>query len=113
MLMNLTIILLVLDLTLWSHFNVSESDTLFWRGSSCVSRFEFMTIQPEYSNAQLYALGLSSKTDVHGFDSKLLCLSYDILTLCCIMCTVVYIPFLNPHPLMNLPQPLLHDVHSS
>ena len=53
-----------------SHFNVSESDTLFWRGSNCVSRFEFMTIQPEYINAHLYALGISSKTDVHGFDSK-------------------------------------------
>ena len=63
-----------------SHFNVSESDTLFWRGSNCVSRFEFMTIQPESINAQLYALGLSSKTDVRGFDSKLLCLSSDILT---------------------------------
>ena len=62
-----------------SHFNVSESDTLFWRGSNCVSRFEFMTIQPESINAQLYALGLSSKTDVLGFDSKLLCLSSDIL----------------------------------
>ena len=63
-----------------SHFNVSESDTLFWRGYNCVSRFEFMTIQPESINAQLYALGLSSKTDVLGFDSKLLCLSSDILT---------------------------------
>ena len=63
-----------------SHFNVSESDTLFWRGSNCVSRFEFMTIQPESINAQLNALGLSSKTDVLGFDSKLLCLSSDILT---------------------------------
>ena len=39
-----------------------------------------MTIQPESINAQLYALGLSSNTDVHGFDSKLLCLSSDILT---------------------------------
>ena len=46
-----------------------------------MSRFEFMTIQPESVNAQLYALGLSSKTDVHGFDSKLLCLSSDMLTL--------------------------------
>ena len=45
-----------------------------------MSRFEFMTIQPESINAQLYALGLSSKTDVLGFDSKLLCLSSDILT---------------------------------
>ena len=27
-----------------SHFNVSESDTLFWRGSNCVSRFEFIII---------------------------------------------------------------------
>ena len=45
-----------------------------------MSRFEFMTIQPEYVNAQLCALGLSSITDVHGFDSKLLCLSSDILT---------------------------------
>ena len=77
--MNLTIILLVLDLTL-SHIYVSESDTLFWRGYNCVSRFEFMTIQPESINAQLYALGLSSKTDVLGFDSKLVCLSSDMLT---------------------------------
>ena len=45
-----------------------------------MSRFEFMTIQPESINAQLNALGLSSKTDVLGFDSKLLCLSSDILT---------------------------------
>ena len=45
-----------------------------------MSRFEFMTIQPESINAQLYALGLSSKTDVLGFDIKLLCLSSDILT---------------------------------
>ena len=45
-----------------------------------MSRFELMTIQPESINAQLYALGLSSKTDVHGFDSKLLYLSSDILT---------------------------------
>ena len=45
-----------------------------------MSRFELMTIQPESINAQLYALGLSSKTDVLGFDSKLLCLSSDILT---------------------------------
>ena len=28
----------------------------------------------------MYALGLSSKTGVHGFDSKLVCLSSDILT---------------------------------
>ena len=47
-----------------SHFNVSESDTLFWRGSNCVSRFEFIAIQPESIDAQLYALGLSSKTEV-------------------------------------------------
>ena len=79
MLMNLTIILLVLDLTL-SHLNVAESDTLFWRGFNCVSRFEFIAIQPESINAQLYALGLSSKTDVHGFDSKLSCLCSDIVT---------------------------------
>ena len=45
-----------------SYLNVAESDTLFWRGSNCVSRFEFIAIQPEYINAQLYALGLSSKT---------------------------------------------------
>ena len=70
MLMNLTSILLVLDLTLSHIFNVPESDSLFWRGFNCVSRFEFMTIQPESVNAHLYALGLSSKTDVHGFDSK-------------------------------------------
>ena len=43
-------------------------------------RFEFVTIQPESVNAQLYALGLSSKTDVHRFDRKLLCISSDILT---------------------------------
>ena len=49
-------------------------------GSNCVSRFEFIAIQPESINAQLYALGLSSKTDVHGFESKLLCLCSDILT---------------------------------
>ena len=29
---------------------------------------------------KLYALGISSKTDAHGFDSKLLCLCSDILT---------------------------------
>ena len=63
-----------------SYLNVAESDTLFWRGSNCVSRFEFIAIQPESINAQLYALGLSSKTDVLGFDRKLLCLCYDILT---------------------------------
>ena len=63
-----------------SHLNEAESDTLFWRGSNCVSRFEFIAIQPESINAQLYALGLLSKTDVHGFDSKLLCICSDILT---------------------------------
>ena len=63
-----------------SYLNVAESDTLFWRGSNCVSRFEFTAIQSESVNAQLYALGLSSKTDVHGFDSKLVCLCSDILT---------------------------------
>ena len=45
-----------------------------------MSRFEFIDIQPESINAQLHALGLSSKTDVHGFDSKLLCICSDILT---------------------------------
>ena len=45
-----------------------------------MSRFEFIAIQPESINPQLYALGLSSKTDVHGFDSKLVCLCSDILT---------------------------------
>ena len=45
-----------------------------------MSRFEFIAIQPESINAQLYALGLSSKTDVHGFVSKLLCICSDILT---------------------------------
>ena len=60
--------------------HVAENDTLFWRGSNYVSRFEFIAIQPEFTNAQLYALGLSSKTGVHGFDSKLLCLCSDSLT---------------------------------
>ena len=63
-----------------SHLDVSESATLFWRGSNCVSRFEFVAIQPESINVQLHALGLSSKTDVHGFDSKLLGIGSDILT---------------------------------
>ena len=35
------------------------------------------------------------------------------INLCCILCTTVYIPFLHPHPLMNVSQPLLHDVHYS
>ena len=52
-----------------SHLNVPESDTLFWRGYNCVSRFELIAIQPEYSKAQLHALGLSSKTDAPGFDN--------------------------------------------
>ena len=29
-----------------SHINVAESDTLFWRGSNCMSRFECIAIQP-------------------------------------------------------------------
>ena len=46
----------------------------------CVSRFELIAIQPESINAQLYVIGLSSKTYMHGFDSKLVCLCSDILT---------------------------------
>ena len=45
-----------------------------------MSRCECIAIQSESINALLYALELSSKTDVHGFDSKLLCLCSDILT---------------------------------
>ena len=45
-----------------------------------MSRFEFVAIQPESINVQLHALGLSSKPDVHGFDSKLLGICSDILT---------------------------------
>ena len=71
MLMNLTSILLVLDLTL-SHISMYLK-VIHYSGEDLIVCLESV-------NSQLYALGLSSKTDVHGFDSKLLCLSSDIVT---------------------------------
>ena len=52
---------------------------LFWRGSNCLSKFEFNIIKEDSVKAQLQALGRSSKNDVLGFDCKLLCLSSNIL----------------------------------
>ena len=57
----------------------ASNDTLFWRGSNCISRFAFTDVSIESVSSQLRALGLSSKNDVLGFDCKLLSMCSDLI----------------------------------
>ena len=57
----------------------ASNDTLFWRGSNCISRFAFTDVSVESVTSQLRALGHSSKNDVLGFDCKLLSTCSDLV----------------------------------
>ena len=57
----------------------ASNDTLFWRGSNCISRFAFTDFSIESVTSQLRALGQSSKNDVLGFDCKLLSTCSDLI----------------------------------
>ena len=54
-------------------------NAIFWRGSTCTSRFDFNDIHLEAVMKQLFALGNTSNNDVLGFDSKLLFLGAEII----------------------------------
>ena len=56
----------------------ASNDTLFWRGSNCISRFAFSDVSIEYVTSQLRALGHSSKNYLLGFDCKLLSTCSDL-----------------------------------
>ncbi len=57
----------------------ASNDTLFWRGSNCISRFAFTDVSVESVTSQLRALGHSTKNDVLGFDCKLLSTCSDLI----------------------------------
>ena len=58
----------------------NTENAIFWRGSSCTSRFNFNGIHLEaVVRKQLFALGNTSNNDVLGFDSKLLFLGTEII----------------------------------
>ena len=57
----------------------NTENAIFWRGSNCTSRFDFMNIHLEAVMKQLFALGNTSNNDVLGFDSKLLFLGAEII----------------------------------
>ena len=53
--------------------------SIFWKGSSYVSKFNFKEIQQTSIERQLYAIGQTSNNDVLCFDGKLLYTSCDSL----------------------------------
>ena len=53
--------------------------SIFWKGSICVSKFNFKEIQQTSIARQLYAIGQRGNNDVLCFDGKLLYMSCDIL----------------------------------
>ena len=53
--------------------------SIFSKGSSCVSKFNFKEIQQTSIERQLYAIGQTSNNDVLSFDGKLLYMSCDML----------------------------------
>ena len=55
----------------------NTENAIFWRGSTCTSRFNFNDTHLEAVRKQLFALGNTSNNDVLGFDSKLLFLGAD------------------------------------
>ena len=57
----------------------NTENAIFWRGSNCTSRFDFMNIHLEAVMKQLFALGNTSNNDVLGFDSKLLFFGAEII----------------------------------
>ena len=57
----------------------ASNDTLFWRGSNCISGFAFTNVRIESVTSQLRALGHSSKNDVLGFECKLLSTCSDLI----------------------------------
>ena len=62
-----------------NHVPCLGDHSIFWKGSSCVSKFNFKEIQQTPIERQLYAIGQTSNNDVLCFDGKLLYMSCDML----------------------------------